>query len=117
MQEIAFARRRLLLAHVVTWIAFAAVAGGMAFMVTHDVSPPAILFLLTNLVIWGVMIFQATAAHRLARIMGAGSPLAWAAGTFIMPLGWVLVLVLSSRAATALRRRGVAVGFLGPRLP
>lgn len=116
VREIADAQKSLLRAFVGTLVTFGAVGGFLVTVTSRPEPAPGWIFLAGNVVLWGAMVFMARAAYRVACAIGAGSPGLWAVGSFLAPLNLLLVLALSSRATEELRRMGVPVGFLGPKL-
>ena len=55
-------------------------------------------------------------AYRTAASLGASVPVLWAVAMFLPCLNVITLLVLSSKATAACRERGIAVGFLGPKI-
>jgi hypothetical protein len=66
------------------------------------------------LVLLGLAITMAVITHRLMTGLEAGVPILWSVGTFFPYVNLLVLAAISSRAQRWCRRRGIAVGFLGP---
>lgn len=55
-------------------------------------------------------------SYRTAAALGASVPVLWAIAMFVPCVNIITLLVLSSKATAACRERGIAVGFLGPKI-
>lgn len=55
-------------------------------------------------------------AYRTAAAMGSTLPVLWAVAMFVPCLNVITLLSLSSKATAACNERGIAVGFLGPKV-
>jgi|GEM_PF-5984485 len=72
--------------------------------------PPRIALIIANLVIVVVLAYY---AYRTAEALGAPDPGLWAVGLVLF--NFIALALLSSKAATICREKGIPVGLLGPR--
>ena len=69
-----------------------------------------------GLVILVTLVALTIYAYRTASALGSSVPVLWAVAMFVPCINVLTLLVLSSKATAACRERGIAVGFLGPKL-
>ena len=62
----------------------------------------------------GVSIALVVTTYRLARELGAGTPVLWAVGMFMSCISIFVLLALSHKAQVWCRQYGIKVGFFGP---
>ncbi len=68
-------------------------------------------------VVVGVRLWMAVATYRLAGALGSKVAVLWAIGGFLPNLiGLIVLVVLSSRASSRLKKAGIKVGLLGAKL-
>lgn len=66
----------------------------------------------------GVRIWMAVGVYRLTSAMGSRVGVLWALGAFLPNLiGLVVLIVVSSRATSRLKKAGLKVGLMGAKLP
>jgi hypothetical protein len=99
-----------------------AIPAAAAVAIPYGVTSPGFTELLPFLVlvvVVGVRLWMAIAVFRLARALGSGigGGLLWAVGTFIPNIiGVIVLVVVSARATSRLKRAGLKVGLLGAKL-
>jgi len=71
---------------------------------------------LAGLVVLATLVALTIYAYRTASALGGSVPILWAVAMFVPCLNIITLLVLSSKATAACRERGIAVGFLGPKI-
>ncbi len=95
-------------------------AAAVAIPQTVESRAATLLFTVALVVlVLGVRIWMAIAVFRLARALGSGiaGAILWTVGTFLPSLIGVIVLVIVSvRATTRLKKAGLKVGLLGAKL-
>ncbi len=79
-------------------------------------SMPGPLALLLSLVLLGTIFALPVFAYRTARALGSDIAWLWAILVFVPCVNLVALLVLSSLATAACRKRGIPVGLLGPKV-
>jgi heme/copper-type cytochrome/quinol oxidase subunit 2 len=62
-----------------------------------------------------IVVVLAYYSYRTAEALGAPEPVLWAAGVVLF--NFIAIALLSSRAATICKEKGIPVGLLGPKLP
>lgn len=73
--------------------------------------PLRIALIIANLVI---VVALAYYAYRTAEALGAPNPVLWVVGLVLF--NFIALALLSSKAATICREKGIPVGLLGPKL-
>jgi hypothetical protein len=71
---------------------------------------------LSGLVVLATFVALTMYAYRTAAALGSSVPVLWAVAMFVPCVNAITLLVLSSKATSACRERGIVVGLLGPKV-
>jgi hypothetical protein len=92
-------------------------AAGLAAL-GRGVLPGEATVVVTVLVIISTRVAMAIGVHRLTTAMGSKLGLVWAIGAFIPNvIGLIVLVVVSLRASSRLKKAGLKVGLMGANLP
>lgn len=72
--------------------------------------------LLVGLSMLATVVMLTIYAYRTAAALGSPIPVLWAIAMFVPCVNAITLLALSSKATAACKERGIAVGFLGPKI-
>ena len=86
----------------------------LAVSADSDSEVVGLLSLGALLVVFGLSVGLVVTAYRLARELGAGTPVLWAVGMFMSCISVFVLLALSHKAQVWCKQYGIKVGFFGP---
>lgn len=120
LKRIARAQRLVLFTFLVGLIAIplsGALAGDFGAAAESE-GELAVGALVVGALVLGVRIWMAVGVYRLTAAMGSRVGVLWALGAFLPNLiGLVVLIVVSSRATSRLKKAGLRVGLMGAKLP